>query len=105
MTAGLITFYWSGITALVLITLIGAWILAHGIMEIIGAIKLRNEIDNEWLLILSGLLSVVVGIIVLAQPGAGALALVWLIAAYAVAFGLLMIALSLRLKIHRLALP
>jgi uncharacterized membrane protein HdeD (DUF308 family) len=44
-------------------------------MEIIGAIKLRNEIDNEWLLILSGLLSVVVGIVVLAQPGAGALAL------------------------------
>jgi hypothetical protein len=39
-------------------------------MEIIGAIKLRHEIDNEWLLILSGL-----GIVVLAQPGAGALAL------------------------------
>ena len=105
IAAGLITFYWPGITALVLITLIGAWILAHGIMEIIGAIKLRNEIDNEWLLILSGLLSVVVGIIVLAQPGAGALAFVWLIAAYAVVFGILMIALSLRLKNHRLALP
>jgi uncharacterized membrane protein HdeD (DUF308 family) len=105
IAAGLVTFYWPGITALVLITLIGAWILAHGVMEIIGAIKLRNEIDNEWLLILSGLLSVVVGIIVLAQPGAGALALVWLIAAYAVAFGILMIALSLRLKSHRPALP
>jgi uncharacterized membrane protein HdeD (DUF308 family) len=70
IAAGLVTFYWPGITALVLITLIGAWILAHGVMEIIGAIKLRNEIDNEWLLILSGL-----GIVVLAQPGAGALAL------------------------------
>jgi uncharacterized membrane protein HdeD (DUF308 family) len=105
IAAGLVTFYWPGITALVLITLIGAWILAHGVMEIIGAIKLRNEIDNEWLLILSGLLSVVVGIVVLAQPGAGALALVWLIAGYAVAFGILMIALSLRLKSHRPALP
>ena len=105
IAAGLTAFYWPGITALVLITLIGAWTLAHGIMEIIGAIKLRHEIDNEWLLIFSGLLSVLFGIFVLAQPGAGALALVWLIAAYAVAFGILMIALSLRLKNHRFALP
>jgi uncharacterized membrane protein HdeD (DUF308 family) len=105
IAAGLITFFWPGITALVLIALIGAWTLAHGVMEIIGAIKLRNEIDNEWLLILSGLVSVVFGLIVLARPGAGALALVWLIAAYAVAFGILMIILSLRLKNHRFAMP
>ena len=105
IAAGLITVFWPGITALVLITLIGAWTLAHGVMEIIGAIKLRNEIDNEWLLILSGLLSAVFGIVVLAQPGTGALALVWLIAAYAVAFGILMIILSLRLKNHRFATP
>ncbi|HEX7230511.1 MAG TPA: HdeD family acid-resistance protein [Candidatus Binatia bacterium] len=100
IAAGLITFFWPGITALVLITLIGAWMLAHGVLEIIGAIKLRHEIDNEWLLIISGAVSVVVGLFVLAQPGAGALAFVWLIAAYAIAFGLLMIGLSLRLKKH-----
>ena len=103
IAAGLMTFYWPGITALVLITLIGAWMLAHGVLEIIGAIKLRHEIDNEWLLIISGFVSVIVGLFVLAQPGAGALAFVWLIAAYAIAFGLLMIGLSLRLKNHRFA--
>ena len=104
VAAGLATFFWPGVTALVLILLIGTWTVAHGVMEIIGAIQLRKEIDNEWLLILSGLLSVLFGIFVLAQPGAGAVALVWLIATYAVAFGILMIALSLRLKNYRPAL-
>jgi len=101
VAAGLATFYWPGVTALVLILLIGTWTIARGVMEIIGPIKFRNEIDNEWLLILSGLLSVVCGIIVLAQPEAGAFALVWLIAACAIAFGVLMIALSLRLENYR----
>jgi uncharacterized membrane protein HdeD (DUF308 family) len=105
IAAGLATFFWPGLTALVLILLIGAWTIAHGIMEIIGAIKLRKEIDHEWLLILSGLVSVAFGFIVLARPEAGALAFAWVIAAYAVVFGILMIGLSLRLRKHRFAMP
>jgi uncharacterized membrane protein HdeD (DUF308 family) len=99
--AGLLTFLWPGITALVLIFFIGGWAIAHGIFEIIGAIKLRKEIDNEWWLILAGALSVLFGIIVIAAPGAGALALLWVIGAYSLVFGILLVGLSLRLRKHR----
>jgi len=101
IAAGLVTFLWPGITALVLIVFIGAWAIAHGIFEIVGAIKLRKEIDNEWWLILAGVLSVIFGIVVLAAPGAGALGLVWAIGAYSFVFGILLVGLSLRLRKHR----
>jgi uncharacterized membrane protein HdeD (DUF308 family) len=101
IAAGLVTFLWPGITALVLIIFIGAWAIAHGVFEIIGAIKLRKEIDNEWLLILAGAVSVIFGIIVLVAPGAGALGLIWAIGAYSIAFGALLVGLSLRLRKHR----
>ena len=51
IAAGIVTFAWPGITAILLILFIGAWALVHGIFEIIGAIQLRKEIDNEWMLI------------------------------------------------------
>jgi uncharacterized membrane protein HdeD (DUF308 family) len=101
IAAGLVTFLWPGITALVLIIFIGAWAIAHGIFEIVGAIKLRKEIDNEWWLILAGALSVIFGLIVLIAPGAGALGLVWAIGAYSVVFGIMLVGLSLRLRKHR----
>jgi uncharacterized membrane protein HdeD (DUF308 family) len=100
VAAGLVTFFWPGVTALVLIFFIGGWAIAHGIFEIVGAIKLRNEIDNEWWLILAGALSVIFGLIVLIAPGAGALALVWIIGIYSLAFGILLVGLSLRLRKH-----
>jgi len=100
IAAGIITFAWPGITAILLILFIGAWALVHGIFEIIGAIQLRNEIDNEWMLILGGLLSVVFGVLVLLAPGAGALGLIWAIASYSIVFGILFVALALRLRKH-----
>ncbi|QIG51084.1 HdeD family acid-resistance protein [Nordella sp. HKS 07] len=98
--AGLLTFFWPAITALVLTIFIGAWALIHGIFEIVGAIKIRKEIDNEWWLILSGAISVLFGLIILVRPGAGALALVWLIGAYAIIFGGLLVGFAFRLKKH-----
>jgi uncharacterized membrane protein HdeD (DUF308 family) len=77
-----------GITAFLLIIFTGAWALVHGIFEIIGEIQLRKEIDNEWMLILSGVVSVLFGLIVSIAPGAGALGLVWAIAAYSIVFGI-----------------
>ena len=73
----------------------------HGIFEIVGAIQLRKEIDNEWRLIFCGVVSVLFGLIVLIMPGAGALGLVWVIAAYSIVFGISFVALALRLKNHR----
>jgi len=100
VAAGLLTFFWTGITALVLTMFIGAWALIHGIFEIIGAIKIRKEIDNEWWLILSGALSVLFGLAILIMPGAGALALIWVIGAYAIVFGGMLVGFAFRLKKH-----
>src|SRR5258705_292769 len=101
IAAGIVIFVWPGMSALLLILFAGAWALVHGIFEIIGAIQLRKEIDNEWMLILGGALSVLFGLIVLIAPGAGALGLIWAIAAYSIVFGILFVALALRLKNHR----
>jgi len=98
VTAGVLAFVWPGITALVLLYLIAAWAIVTGIFEIAAAIRLRKEITGEWLLALSGILSVLFGVLLLAWPGAGALAVVWLIGAYAIIFGALLIALGLRLR-------
>lgn len=96
--AGLLTFFWPRVTAFVLLYFIGAWAIVTGITEIIQAVALRRIIRNEWLLILSGAASVVFGILVYLFPGAGALTIVWLIGAYAIVFGILLIGLSLRLR-------
>jgi uncharacterized membrane protein HdeD (DUF308 family) len=96
--AGLLAFAWPGVTALVLLLFIAVWAIIIGVMQIWGAIQLRKEIEGEWLLILSGLLSVAFGVLLLVQPGAGALAVVWIIGWYAILAGCLYIALAFRLK-------
>jgi uncharacterized membrane protein HdeD (DUF308 family) len=98
--AGLFTFFWPGITTLVLLFFIGAWSLLNGVFTIVGAIRLRKEIDNEWWLVASGVLSVLFGLGVLIVPGAGALAVVWMIGIYAILFGVLLVGFALKLKKH-----
>lgn len=101
LAAGVATFAWPGMTALVLLTFIAVWSIVTGVFEIWGAIQLRKEIRGEWLLILSGVLSIAFGVILLVWPGAGALAVVWLIGWYAVLIGGLHIGLAFRLRRHK----
>jgi uncharacterized membrane protein HdeD (DUF308 family) len=100
IAAGLLTFLMPGLSALVLLFFIAGWAIATGVFQIIGAIQLRKEIDNEWLLILGGIISVLFGIGVMLAPGAGAVALIWVIGTYAIIMGVLFVALALRLKKH-----
>jgi uncharacterized membrane protein HdeD (DUF308 family) len=98
VATGLITFFFPGITALALVLLVAAWSLVTGIAEIIAAIQLRRLIRHEWLLGLSGLLSVAFGVLLFLRPATGALALAIWIGAYALLFGALLIALGIRLR-------
>ncbi len=100
IAAGIFTFVQPGVTAVALLILIAAWAIVNGVFEIAAAIRLRKEIENEWLLILSGVLSVVFGIFMIANPGAGAMAVLWLIGVFAIAYGALLVMLSFKLKKH-----
>jgi uncharacterized membrane protein HdeD (DUF308 family) len=96
--AGLVTLFLPGITAIVLLYIIAGWAVATGILELVAAVRLRKEIEHEWLLALSGIASVVFGVLIALFPGAGALALVIWIGAYAFVFGALLVALGFRLR-------
>ena len=101
IAAGIVTFVYPGLTALVLLYIIAMWALVSGVFQIVAAIRFRKDIRNEWLLGLSGLVSILFGGMMIMQPGAGALALVWVIGLYAVFFGILLLVFSFRLKQHK----
>jgi uncharacterized membrane protein HdeD (DUF308 family) len=98
IAAGIVAFVWPGITAWVLVLVIAFWAIIIGLFQIIGAIALRKEIEGEWMLILSGGLAMLFGVILLVLPAAGILALIWTIASFAIVYGILLVALSFRVK-------
>ncbi len=96
--AGILTFIFPTMTAIVLLYVIAFWAIMTGILEIAAAIQLRQEISNEWLLGLGGVLSMMFGIALILAPGTGALALVWVIGLYAITFGVSLIILGFRVR-------
>ncbi|HEY6793948.1 MAG TPA: HdeD family acid-resistance protein [Kineosporiaceae bacterium] len=95
---GVVTFGWPAITMLALLALISAWAVVTGVLEIATAVRLRREIESEWLLALSGALSVLFGILIALRPAAGAVAVAWLVGVYAIMFGAALVPLSLKLR-------
>ena len=98
IVVGVVTFLLPSVAALALIFFIAVWAILTGILEIAAAIRLRKEIQGEWMLALAGILSIIFGILLVVLPSAGALALVWLIGAYSLVFGILFLILAFRLR-------
>lgn len=98
LTAGLLTLFWPGVTAVTLLYIIAAWAVVRGIFEVVAAVQLREVMRSSVVLGIAGVLSVVFGIALFAWPAEGLLALVWLVALYALAAGaaLLIMAFGLR---------
>lgn len=96
--AGIMTFMYPRLTAFALLILVASWAIARGVFEILVAIRLRRELTHEWLLVITGALSILFGVLLLIKPAAGALAMVWLIGAYALAFGIIMFIAAFRLR-------
>lgn len=98
LAAGVITFARPGVTAIALLMLIGVWAIVRGVIEIVAAIQIRKLVEGEWLLALAGVVSVLFGLIVLFRPGAGALAIIWLIAFFALILGFLLLGVGFKLR-------
>jgi uncharacterized membrane protein HdeD (DUF308 family) len=96
--AGAIAFLLPVLTGLFLIMLMASWAVATGVLEIVAAIQMRKQITGEWVLVLSGIASVALGILLFIDPYAGAVAVVWILGSYAVIFGILMMILGFKLR-------
>jgi uncharacterized membrane protein HdeD (DUF308 family) len=95
---GVVTFAWPGITALALVIVIAAWALLTGALELVAAVRMRREIDNEWLLVIGGVLALAAGVLMVLRPAAGALAVTWLIGWFAILRGVLLLGLAWRVR-------
>jgi uncharacterized membrane protein HdeD (DUF308 family) len=98
--AGVLTFVWPAITAVILLYVIAFWALLTGILKIVSAFRVRRHVPGEWLHGLNGLVSVLFGLVLLVVPGLGLLVIVWWIAAYAIVRGVLATGLAFRLRHH-----
>ena len=99
VVAGFITLIWPAITAITFIYILGFWALFGGISEIVAAVRLRKEIQDEWLLALAGGISVIFGLLILLRPlPEGVVAIAWLIGFFAIITGILQLMLAFKVR-------
>jgi uncharacterized membrane protein HdeD (DUF308 family) len=98
ISAGVLTLIWPDVTELALLFFIAYWSMATGTFAVVTAIRLRKEIRGEWTLALSGVLSILFGLVMVILPVAGAVAIAWLIGFYSIVFGVLLLSLGFRLR-------
>lgn len=99
--AGAVAVLAPGLAAISILIVIAVWAIAHGLLDIYTAIRFRKEIEFEWWLGLSGVVSVIFGVLVLRQPAAGALAIATLIGAFALVIGVVLVISGLRIRAFR----
>jgi uncharacterized membrane protein HdeD (DUF308 family) len=95
---GLITFIVPAVAAIALLILIAAWALVTGVMELVFAFKANQNTAIRWMFAISGILSITLGFLMLAKPLIGALVIAWVVGAYAVLAGIVLIILAFRLR-------
>jgi uncharacterized membrane protein HdeD (DUF308 family) len=95
---GAIALFLPGVVAISLIFLAAAWAIVTGVLQIITAIRLRKEIQDEWLLGLGGALSVLLGVLLFLFPAAGVVAWAWMLGGYALLAGIILLGLAFRLR-------
>ena len=98
VVAGVIAFAMPDITAFALLLVIASWAILTGAIELVAAYQLRDVIQREWLLVVDGVVAIIFGVLLIAFPGAGALAVVWLIGAFAIVSGVILLASAIRLR-------
>ncbi|MCO5400245.1 HdeD family acid-resistance protein [Ralstonia soli] len=98
VAVGVLTLFNPAVTALGLLLYIAAWLLAQGVLQIVVAVRLREELAGEWWLILGGIASVLLAGYLLWRPEAGVLAVVWWIGAWAIVWGMALILAALRVR-------
>ena len=98
VAAGIVTFVWPGITAIALTFVIAAWALITGSLELGAVVRLRRTIRNHWLLAVDGVLAVLLAVVLLSNPAAGALGLVWVIGWFAVISGVVLVVHAFRIR-------
>lgn len=98
IVASVVAILWPGITAFALVVMMAAWALVTGVFEIAAAVRLRKHVSGEWLLALSGIVSILFGLAIMVFPLAGALAIAYIVGIYAFIFGVLLMVLGFRLR-------
>ena len=98
IAAGVIAFVSPGATALAFLSIIAAWAILVGILQLVAAIRLRQVIENEWSIGLSGLASVIFGVLLVVWPRTGLVTISWIIGFYAIAFGMMLLLFGSRLR-------
>lgn len=83
----------------VLLLFLAAWLIVAGIYRVVFAIRVRKEIQGEWMIALSGVLAIVLGVLLVAYPVAGLLTLAIWIGAAALVYGVLQLVAGIRM--HR----
>jgi uncharacterized membrane protein HdeD (DUF308 family) len=105
IVVGIAAFVWPNITALSLLGIVAVWAIVMGVVQVIAAVLLRREIDGELLLAIGGIASIAFGLYLVINPSDGLLSLVWLVGFWAIVFGVITVALALRLRTARTAAP
>jgi uncharacterized membrane protein HdeD (DUF308 family) len=99
LIAGIVAFAWPGITVLAILFVIAFWSIVNGVAQIVESFTMRKMGASTWgWMLAGGIVSVLFGIVLFAQPGAGLITLLWLVGIFSIIFGVIMVVWALRLR-------